>query len=528
MISLLHDSIFHQARQTPDAAVIRIKDDQLSYGELRDALELYARQLCSAGLTPNERVAIYLPKQFETVIGMFGTSLAGGVFVPINPVLKPRQVAHILSDSGAKFLITSKDRLHRLSEEMVHCPALQQIITVGGKTESTSLGAIGVTSWEDFLSGEGVSPSDLPSRIDVDLAAILYTSGSTGRPKGVVLSHRNMVTGAKSVSSYLNNSTQDILLAVLPFSFDAGLSQLTTAFQVGACVVLMDYLLPQDVIKAVDRYQVTGLAAVPPLWNQLANLDWPEPVGKSLRYITNTGGAMPRATLDRLRDTLPETQIFLMYGLTEAFRSTYLEPDQLDARPGSMGKAIPNAEILVVREDGTECDPEEPGELVHRGALVAQGYWNDPDKTAERFKPAPGQPKELPNPEIAVWSGDQVKKDSEGYLYFITRQDEMIKTSGYRVSPTEVEEELYSSGLVTEAIAMGVPHPMLGQAIIVIVQPNDGADEANITKYCQQNLPNFMVPQKVIIFAELPRNPNGKIDRNQLKNEFIALFDEKQ
>lgn len=235
---------------------------------------------------------------------------------------------------------------------------------------------------------------------------------------------------------------------------------------------------------------------------------------------------MPRATLDRLRKALPETEVFLMYGLTEAFRSTYLDPSQLDARPGSMGKAIPNAQILVVREDGSECDPEEPGELVHRGALVAQGYWNDPTKTAERFKPAPGQLKELPNPELAVWSGDQVKKDSEGYLYFITRKDEMIKTSGYRVSPTEIEEELFASGMVIEAVVFGVAHPMLGQAIVAIVQVNEGFDEKQILKYCQQNLANYMVPQKLVNYDQLPRNPNGKIDRNLLKNEFNSIFDE--
>ena len=524
MISLLHDSIFHQAKVSPSAPAIKFKDNQLSYRALSEVIELFAHQLRAAGLKRNDRVAVYLPKQFETVISLFGTSLAGGVFVPVNPGLKPRQVAHILKDSGATFFISSTDRAQRLIEELTDCPELANIITLGGECVLPSTLAINCVNWESFNTASTNPNTLLPNRIDADLAAILYTSGSTGRPKGVVLSHRNMVVGAKSVSSYLGNTAQDTLLAVLPFSFDYGLSQLTTAFQVGACVVLMDYLLPRDVIKAIVRYGVTGLAAVPPLWNQLANLEWPQEAIESLRYLTNSGGAMPRATLQRLRQALPKTQVFLMYGLTEAFRSTYLDPELIDERPGSMGKAIPSAEILVVREDGSECDAEEPGELVHRGALVAQGYWNDPTKTAERFKPAPGQPKQLPNPEIAVWSGDQVKKDSDGYLYFITRQDEMIKTSGYRVSPTEVEEEIYSSGLATEAIALGVAHPMLGQAIVLVVHANEGVDEAAILKYCQQSLPNYMAPQKVILYAELPRNPNGKIDRNFLKNEFKDLF----
>jgi acyl-CoA ligase (AMP-forming) (exosortase A-associated) len=356
------------------------------------------------------------------------------------------------------------------------------------------------------------------------MAAILYTSGSTGNPKGVVLSHRNMVAGAESVSEYLANRPDDRLLAVLPFSFDYGLSQMTTAFRVGASVVLMDYLLPRDVIRAIERYRITGVAAVPPLWNQLAQLDWPGSVSDTLRYITNSGGAMPKATTQKLRQTLPHTDIYLMYGLTEAFRSTYLPPEQVDIRPESIGKAIPNAEILVVREDGSECAPGEPGELVHRGALVALGYWNDPEKTAERFKPCPSQLAEIPLTEIAVWSGDQVKKDAEGYLYFISRKDEMIKTSGYRVSPTEIEEVVYSSRLANEVAAIGLPHPTLGQAILLVAAGDDNLDREAIIRYCQKELPNFMVPQAVEIRSSLPRNQNGKIDRKGLATEYMAVF----
>ena len=227
--------------------------------------------------------------------------------------------------------------------------------------------------------------------IDTDVVGILYTSGSTGKPKGVVLSHRNMVAGAKSVASYLENHAGDTLLAALPLSFDAGFSQLTTAFHVGARVVLLNYLLPRDVLKAIEREKVTGLTAVPPLYIQLTQLNWPESITEHLRYFANTGGRMPRETLDALRRHLPKTKPFLMYGLTEAFRSTYLPPEEVDRRPDSIGKAIPNAEILVLREDGSPCAPNEPGELVHRGALVGMGYWNDPEKTAERYKPLAGQ-----------------------------------------------------------------------------------------------------------------------------------------
>jgi len=357
------------------------------------------------------------------------------------------------------------------------------------------------------------------------MAAILYTSGSTGKPKGVVLSHRNMVAGAKSVASYLENTPDDRILSVLPLSFDYGLSQLTTAFHVGATAVLMNYLLPRDILKSVEKERITGLAAVPPLWIQLAQLNWPEQA--SLRYITNSGGAMQRTTLDALRKALPKTKVFLMYGLTEAFRSTFLPPDELDRRPDSMGKAIPNAEVMVLREDGSPCAPGEPGELVHRGALVAMGYWNDLEKTAERFKPVSSRQQGLPIPELAVWSGDTVRMDEEGFLYFISRKDEMIKTSGYRVSPTEVEEVIYAMDHVGEAAAIGVAHPILGQAIVAVITARDGAqlDAEALLLACKPHLPTYMLPARIEIWSNsLPRNPNGKIDRKLLAQELQNIF----
>lgn len=378
--------------------------------------------------------------------------------------------------------------------------------------------------WRDLTTAEA---EGRPARvIDTDMAAILYTSGSTGNPKGVVLSHRNMVAGAKSVSQYLENSPADRILAVLPFSFDAGLSQLTTAFAVGAKVVLINYLLARDAVRTCAEEGITGITGVPPLWIQLAELDWPAAASKSMRYFANTGGHMPRATLDRLRKVFPAAKPFLMYGLTEAFRSTYLDPAEVDRRPDSIGKAIPNAEILVVRPNGELCEPDEPGELVHRGALVAMGYWNDPERTAERYRPAPGRPAGICLPEIAVWSGDIVRRDEDGFLYFIGRRDEMIKTSGYRVSPTEVEEIVYSSGLVGAAAAIGVPHPKLGQAIVIVASAPAGShlDTEALLVHCQHAMPLYMVPLRIVERADLPRNPNGKIDRKMLAGDFAELF----
>jgi acyl-CoA ligase (AMP-forming) (exosortase A-associated) len=355
------------------------------------------------------------------------------------------------------------------------------------------------------------------------MAAILYTSGSTGKPKGVVLSHRNVITGGDSVSQYLSNHEDDVILAALPLSFDAGFSQLTTAFTVGAHVVLMNYLLARDVVRLCAKHQVTGLTCVPPLWIGLTEQEWPAEATQSMRYFANTGGRMPRTTLGKLRAIFPAAKPYLMYGLTEAFRSTYLDPNQVDRRPDSIGKAIPNAEILVVRPDGTRCEAGEEGELVHRGALVAMGYWNDPARTAERFKAAPGREGGITTIEPAVWSGDMVRADEDGFLYFVGRKDEMIKTSGYRVSPMEIEEVVYGTGLVRDAVALGVEDPRLGQRIVLIVSPANGQLSTDqLLGELRRQLPLYMVPSDVIVRAELPRSPNNKFDRNLLRQELAA------
>ncbi len=515
---MLHHLLELQQRRAPDSPAVYHGSQQWSYQDLFHKVQKVAQGFLDSGLEPGNRVAIYLPKQIETVISFFAASMAGLVFVPINPLLKPAQVRHIVQDCNARLLLTSPERWQLLQQSLSDCGDMKAVVLVGDPDISTH-NTPPIITWDSLLSA---ASAQTRGGLDSNLAAILYTSGSTGQPKGVVLSHRNMLAGADSVASYLSNSAEDRLLAVLPFSFDYGLSQLTTAFSVGASVVLMDYLFPQDVIRALERYKITGLAAVPPLWNQLVQLQWPESVSGSLRYITNSGGAMPQSTTLKLQALLPQTDIFLMYGLTEAFRSTYLPPDQVSIRPTSMGKAIPNVDILVVREDGSECAPNETGELVHRGPLVSLGYWNAPDKTAERFKPVPNQPQELPFAEVAVWSGDQVYRDEEGYLYFVGRKDEMIKTSGYRVSPTEVEECLHQSGLIKEVAAIGVPHPQLGQAIVLVA--SGPSDKNAISQHCRQQLPNFMQPQEIVLMEALPRNPNGKLDRKSLSQSFQELF----
>ncbi len=528
MPSLIHELLLHSADRLPRQQALTYQGECLDYGVLAAQVVKCAAGFLHTGLGRSERVAIFLEKRIETVIGIFGAAAAGGVFVPVNPLLKPDQVAYILKDCNVRILVTSAVRLKLLAPVLSGCHDLHTVIVVGAVDDPEALPGLTMIAWDQALAGKVSAQAHRV--IDTDMAAILYTSGSTGKPKGVVLSHRNMVAGAQSVAQYLENHVDDRILSALPLSFDAGFSQLTTAFHAGARVTLINYLLPRDVLDAVVQERITGLTAVPPLWIQLAQLKWPPAVTGHLRYIANTGGHMPKATLNRLRAALPKTLPFLMYGLTESFRSTYLPPAEIDRRPDSIGKAIPNAEVLVVREDGTPCAPGEPGELVHRGALVSLGYWNDAEKTAERFKPVPNQAAGLVMPEMAVWSGDTVRTDEDGYLYFISRRDEMIKTSGYRVSPTEVEEIVYATGMVAETAAIGIPHPALGQAIVVIATPREGGalDVDKLLAECRQRLPAFMVPALIKPRAgNLPRNPNGKIDRKLIAQEMQDLFEVK-
>ena len=439
MVTFFDQLVSMTAQRTPEKCALIHKQTELSFQELDEKIQQLAKGFQGLGINREDRVAVFLPKLPETIISLFATSLANGAFVPVNSVLKAPQVQHILNDCDVKILVTSSDRLKGLNEVLAQCPALEHVVLIDKLPDNLQC-SVNVSLMSELPEQEVAQYH----RVDNDVAAILYTSGSTGKPKGVVLSHRNIVCGAQSVAEYLENTADDVILALLPLSFDYGLSQVTTAMLKGATCVLLDYFLAGDVVKHIEKHQVTGLAAVPPLWQQLMKAKWPEGATKQLRYFTNSGGAMPQVTLTQLRETFSNAAPYLMYGLTEAFRSTYLHPSKVDERMGSMGKAIPNAEIMVVREDGTECDPGEPGELVHRGPHVSLGYWNDEVKTAERFKPVPVKKNGLMLTEMAVFSGDTVKKDEDGFLYFVGRKDEMIKTSGYRVSPMEVEEGLLS------------------------------------------------------------------------------------
>ncbi|USI72117.1 AMP-binding protein [Sphingomonas morindae] len=446
---------------------------------------------------PGDRIASWLPKTRLACLLPLACARAGRVHVPINPLLKPGQVGHILADAEAALLISQ--------------PARLALLPPGGAMLPEAALAAGHDAALPPSTGDAGA-----------LAALLYTSGSTGRPKGVMLSHANLWLGALSVAHYLALAPDDRTLAVLPLSFDAGLNQMLASWAAGAMIAPLDYLVPADVVKAVERHAITVLTGVPPLWIQLAEARWPEATAARLRTIATTGGRLPVAVVRRLRALFPAARLHLMYGLTEAFRATSLDPALVDAHPDAIGTAIPFAEVLVLRPDGREAAPDEPGELVQAGPLVAQGYWRDPARTALRFRPAPAAARAG---GVAVWSGDTVVRGADGLLRFVGRDDEMIKVSGNRISPTEIEEAAIASGAAREAVALGVADARLGQAILLLVRgaPDQDPDAADavLRAFLKAELAGFQQPGTIRWVADFPRNPNGKLDRAAIRAEAL-------
>jgi acyl-CoA ligase (AMP-forming) (exosortase A-associated) len=507
------------ASRSPDRVAVVDGDPRLTYAELLAASDSLASALRDAGISTGDRVANSLQKSWQSLVAMLGASRAGGAFVNLNPMLKAAQVGYIAADCGARVLIADTDRLQSIDAGSANVDAVFHL----GPPPS---------AWpasRDLATVLATPGRDQPVRlIENDLATILYTSGSTGMPKGVAFSQRNLVVGAEIVADYLENTPDDRILSVLPFSFDYGLNQLTTAIHAGASLVVQRSQLPGDLLRSLRRHEITGVAGVPPVWALLlrnAKSLETEPL-TSLRYITNSGGRIPQANLDTLRRLLPDTRIFLMYGLTEAFRSTYLPPEQIERGSECIGKAIPNTEILVVK-DGRACEPGEVGELVHRGPTVALGYWGNEAATAARYRPNPLAPPELLDVERVVYSGDLVRRDDDGYLYFVGRNDAMIKSGGFRISPEEVENLLIASGLVREACAFGAPDPdeIVGQIVIAVISLRDGAPEDALERIRGHVIgggPAYMTPREINVVDELPHGATGKIDRPAIADDYLG------
>ncbi len=495
----------------------------ITYKELDELSDKFAVLLRAKGAERGDRIGVYLPKSIEEAISIFAIVKAGGIFVLLNPVLKENQVQHIANDCGIKILVSNTLKLRSIDYEGLGFASVRRIFlfeeNIDPVPEIHSEKLLPVYELLEKSKDGLIETSSIPS----DLATILYTSGCTGSPKGIMTTHQNLMEGAEIISSYLNMNCDDIILSVLPFSFDYGLDQLLTTIKVGGTMVLHDFLFPEDILKAIEEYKITGVAGVPVIWNRIVETKDSRTNHNCghLRYITNSGGKLSRQTIFSLLELFPDTKLYLMYGLTEAHRSTYLDPALVRSRPDSIGKAIPNVEIYILNSEDKLCRPGEIGELVHRGALISLGYWNDPAKTDEVFRQNPLKPKETLLSEKVVYSGDLVKCDEEGFLYYVGRRDEMIKKMGYRVSPAEVEEALLNMGKFTCVVAVGVERENLEQDIVCYVIVNKGltCSKREIVQFLRGTTPSYMIPGEILFRETVPHTPNGKIDRALLRNE---------
>src|SRR5918995_815290 len=497
---------------------IMVEDDEFD----EENFGSVAAALVDAGVAKGDRVGVLVEKSWEAIVSMLAASRIGAAYVNVNPLFKAPQVEYLTQDCDIRVMIGDTAKLEELQPKTVETAFYK-----GEKPQGAA--AKSYANVKEALRGDGLKEDRRVS--EVDLGTILYTSGSTGMPKGVATSQRNVVVGAQIVSSYLENGPEDRILSALPLNFDAGMSQFTTSLRAGATLYLLRSRLPGDLLKGLRRHEITGITGVPPLWSLLIRgaKSLRENPLTHLRYLANTGGRIPQANLDELRDLLEPagTRIFLMYGLTEAFRSTYLAPEEIwrssPEQGNCIGKAIPNTEIMVITREGKEAAPGEPGELVHRGPTVALGYWGNEEATRKAYRPNPLAPPELLDVERVVYSGDTVKRDEEGYLYFLGREDAMIKNQGYRLSPEEVENLLLGSGLVHEACVFGVENPAVGQDVIAVISLRGGDEDGTVNRvreYVIENGPPYMVPKQILVRDELPKTGSGKIDRKGISSAY--------
>ena len=501
---LLYQYLQHSARRFPGKTALLCGGKGYTYAELSISSDALASYLHREGLTKGERVIIYLENSVEAVIAIFGTLQAGGCIIVVNPTTPPERLAFLIENSGCRFLCMSDAKAEAVRQAEARCARSLRKIIVG-----TAAGSPGDVSFSDVVREEsGNAPVSL---ISIDLAAIIYTSGSTGKPKGVTLTHLNVDTVADSVAEYLENSADDIILCALQLSFGYGLLQLLVTFRTGATLVLeKGYGYPYDLIKKIKEHKVTGFAGAPTLFAlllQLSNLDQED--FSCLRYITNAAAAMPQAFIPKLQKVFPHTRIYLMHGLTEVLRTTFLPPEEIDKRPTSVGRGMKNVELWIEDADGNRLGAGEAGELVVRGANVMQGYWNDPEGTSKVLLPGP-----YPW-ERVMHTGDLFTVDAEGFFHFVARMDEVIKSRGEKVSPLEVENVLLAMDEVFECRVIGVPDPILGQAVKaeIVLKDSRTLDEKHVKAHCRLHLEDYRVPQIVQFVEAIPKTQGGKIRR---------------
>ncbi len=528
----LCDSFATVANQKGDRPALVHARKTITYCELYEAVQALAIPIRWSQIARGERIAIIANKTPQTVITLLAALHTSAVLVIINPLLKREQVKYILEDSGATTLFCQSDKVFKWFDSTSMPITLRRVVVmpdsgVTSQTPGSELNTadqytsspfrrVSFLSWAELMQTNWLTSEYKSSRLPAadDLAVILYTSGSTGRPKGVMLSHSNLWHGADSVTTYLQNSPEDRILGLMPLSFDYGLSQLTSAIHLGACLVLHDYVLPKAVVQIVIEEEITGLPAVPHIWDKLTRIDWP--AVPSLRYLTNTGGRLQLPTIDTLIKRFPDAQLYSMYGFTESFRGTYLSPEQLKKRPESIGKAVPHATVLVVDDYGRELPAGTTGELIQSGPLVSLGYWNDSEASSVKIRPRSIQ--HDPSQRRFAWSGDLAYTDEEGYIYFVSRKDDQVKLNGFRVSLAEIEKLLLTCPWISDVAVQCVADQYFGYVVVAFVVLSEPIRTDALTDWARQVLPTYMVPVKWFTLDALPMTPNNKIDRELLKS----------
>jgi len=513
--SLLASSV----KTYPDKELIAFKKKSLTYSQFGAVSKALGGFFQNQGINKGSRIGIWLEKSIEECASIFGISESGGVFVILNSALIPEQVQYIAQDCQISALITTKDKYEMMRDKLKDIASLKIILLVDSDREYADSSHL-IYKWEDAVQ---FSPKPMSAHFRIlpsDLCSIIYTSGSTGRPKGVMLTHLNVTMSAYCSIAHLKNSSKDKVLCLLPMSFDFGLNQLTSMIGAGGTLILKKYIFPLDVIKTIKEQKITGVAGVPTIWIPILNSKEIESSNfDSIRYVANSGGRLPANYLLKLQDVFNSSEVYSMYGFTESFRATFLDPAQVRKRPESVGKAVPFSEIFVINEAGSLCQPGEEGELFQTGPLVSKGYWNKPDATATKIRQ---NPLVEMYQDAACFSGDYVKKDDDGYIYYVGRKDQQIKSSGFRMSPTEIEEKIYRCPYVQEVVAFGIEDDVLGQkvkAILTLKSDYSEKDVEKIRSFCQENMPNYMVPAIFEVIEKMPLTANGKINRPLLQNK---------
>lgn len=511
---LVQDLLSRSAQKFPDKQALVAGSRRLTWKELDQEASRFAHALLEAGIEYQDRIAVILDNSAEAVISIWGVLRAGGTFVVINSSTKGRKTSYILNNCRVSAVVTHRNKLRTIGDALKTTPSLKAVFVVAARDTEAENSRIRYLQWDQSLSSQPDSPPDNPT-IDIDLAALIYTSGTTGNPKGVMLTHRNIIAASTSITTYLKNTADDIILSVLPLSFDYGLYQALMTAQFGGTLVLeKSFAYPFAIVEQLQREKVTGFPVVPTIASILLQMKELQPeTFAGVRYVTNTAAALPERHIRGLQTLFCNADIYSMYGLTECKRVSYLPPGDLSRKPTSVGKGMPNVQVYLVDENGEVIrTPHVVGELVVRGANVMKGYWELPRETSERLKPGR-------HPwERVLHTGDLFRLDEEGYLYFVSRKDDIIKSRGEKVSPKEVEAVLYEVDDVTEAAVVGVPDSILGEAIkaYIVLKPDSAKTEKEILAHCRRNLEDFMIPSEIIMLSSLPKTSTGKITKKDL------------